>query len=219
MNLAWNRQKSEPDPHNIKSITFSDLGITRRSRGNPFAWNSGTNQPTINGLCIHLADYCDGGDDSATSSDLIKSYFAAAGGFTNPNFCAKCSGSVLGACVMAAAKDTIQQWCCFNSKVSMDINLAAYDQGLLNLYTDDRSRYANQVNNPGGVCGGVTVGMISRIDFSKGNYFKDMMDAIDINKMVNTNNFTNSAVSGRTQNRSGTASTQIFDHDVIYRYV
>ena len=209
VNLAWNRQKSEPDPHNIKSITFSDLGITRRSRGNPFAWNSGTNQPTINGLCIHLADYCDGGDDSATSSDLIKSYFAAAGGFTNPNFCAKCSGSVLGACVMAAAKDTIQQWCCFNSKVSMDINLAAYDQGLLNLYTDDRSRYANQVNNPGGVCGGVTVGMISRIDFSKGNYFKDMMDAIDINKMANTSNFTNSAVSGRTQNRSGTDSTQM----------
>lgn len=209
VNLAWNRQKSEPDPHNIKSTTFADLGITRRSKGNPFGWNSGTTQPTINGLCIHLADYCDGGDDSATSSDLIKSYFAAAGGFTNPNFCAKCSSSVLGACVTAAVKDTIQQWCCFNSKVSMDINLAAYDQGLLNLYTDNKSRYANQVNTSGGVCGGVTVGMISRIDFSKGNYFKDMMDAIDINKMINTNNFTNSTVSGRTQNRSGTDSTQM----------
>ncbi len=209
VNLAWNRQKSEPDPSNIKSTTFADLGITRRSRGNPFAWNSGTSQPTINGLCIHLADYCDGGDDSATSSDLIKSYFAAAGGFTNPNFCAQCTSSVLGACVTAAAKDTIQQWCCFNSKVSMDINLAAYDQGLLNLYTDNKSRYASQVNYSSGICGGVTVGMISKIDFSKGNYFKDMMDAIDINKMVNTSNFTNSAVSGRTQNRSGTDSTQM----------
>ncbi len=156
-----------------------------------------------------MADYCDGGDDSATFSDLIKSYFAAAGGFTNPNFCAKCSSSVFGACVSATAKDTIQQWCCFNSKVSMDINLAAYDQGLLNLYTDDKSRYANQVNSSGGYCGGVTVGMISQIDFSKGDYFKDMMDAIDINKMVNTSNFTNSAVSGRTQNRSGTDSTQM----------
>lgn len=209
VNLAWNRQKSEPDPSNIKSTTFADLGITRRSRGNPFAWNSGTTQPTINGLCIHLADYCNGGDDSATSSDLIKSYFAAAGGFTNPNFCAQCTSSVLGACVTAAAKDTIQQWCCFNSKVSMDINLAAYDQGLLNLYTDNKSRYASQVNYSSGICGGVTVGMISKIDFSKGNYFKDMMDAIDINKMVNTSNFTNSAVSGRTQNRSGSDSTQM----------
>jgi hypothetical protein len=209
VNLAWNRQKSEPDPSNIKSTTFADLGITRRSRGNPFAWNSGTSQPTINGLCIHLADYCNGGDDSATSSDLIKSYFAAAGGFTNPNFCAQCTSSVLGACVTAAAKDTIQQWCCFNSKVSMDINLAAYDQGLLNLYTDNKSRYASQVNYSSGICGGVTVGMISKIDFSKGNYFKDMMDAIDINKMVNTSNFTNSAVSGRTQNRSGSDSTQM----------
>lgn len=209
VNLAWNRQKSEPDPHNIKSTTFADLGITRRSRGNPFGWHTGTSQPTINGLCIHLADYCQGGDDSATNSDLVKGELSWAGAFENPNFCAHCSSSAFGACLTGEPRNTLQQWCCFNSKVSMDINLAAYGQGLLNLYTDDKSRYANQVNNSSGVCGGVTVGMISRIDFSKGNYFKDMMDAIDINKIVNTNNFTNSAVSGRTQNRSGTDSTQM----------
>ncbi|MCC5402504.1 hypothetical protein, partial [Staphylococcus aureus] len=82
----------------------------------------------INGLCVHLADSCEGGDDSATVSDLIKAQLSWAGGYTNPNFCAHCSSSILGACLTGEPRNVKQEWCCFNSKAALDINLAAYDQ-------------------------------------------------------------------------------------------
>jgi len=209
VNLAWDRQKAEPDPNNIKSITFSDLGITRRSQGKAFGWNTGTSQPVINGLCVHLADYCQGGNDKATSSDLVKSELSLFAAYANPNFCAACTSEIAGACMTGEPRNTLQQWCCFPSKVALDINLAAYDQNLINLYTDDGSRYSNQVNTNNGICGGVTVGMISRIDFSKGDYFKDLMSSIDVSQIVNTSNFTNANVSSNTQNRSVTDATSL----------
>lgn len=210
VNLAWNRLKAEPDPQNPKSITFAALGVTRPTGGKPFGWSSGTWQPTINGLCVHLADSCEGGDDSATVSDAIKAQFSWAGGYTNPNFCASCTTDLFGACLTGEPRNTIQQWCCFNSKVSMDINIAAYDQGLMNFYTNRGSRYEDQINHGNGICGGVTVGMISKIDFSKANYFKDMMDAIDVNQIIDNTSFT-SSVQGNTSNRSNSDATKMVD--------
>jgi hypothetical protein len=201
VNLAWNRQKSEPDPSKVKNVTFAEIGVRRQAPGRPFGWNSGTSQPIINGLCVHLADSCEGGDDSATFNDLIKGQFAWAGGLTNPNFCAHCTFSLLGNCITAEPRNVKQEWCCFTSKASMDINLAAYDQGLIGLYTG-ADRYGQQVPQNGGVCGGVTVGMVSAIDFSKGNYFQDLADSIDVNTIVDTSSFTNVNVQVNTQNRS-----------------
>lgn len=201
VNLAWNRQKSEPDPNNIKNITFADEGILRRNTGNSFGWSDSPNNPIINGLCVHFADYCEGGDDEATFSDLVKGEFVYAGGFTNPNFCAKCNTKVKKTCILGEPRPVLQQWCCFNSKVALDINLAAYDQGLLNIYTGG-NRYSDQIYHPNNICGGVTVAMISKIDFSKGNYFKDLMDSIDVNRIIDNTNFTNNSIQNNTQNRS-----------------
>lgn len=209
VNLAWNRLKGEPDPNNVRTTPLGALGVTRSPSGNPRGWGMG--QPEIQGLCIHLADYCDGGNDSGTNSDLIKAEFSYAGGFTNPNFCAACTNELLGVCLSGSPKDTLQQWCCFTSKVALDINVAAYDQGLLNFYTGDGSRYSNQVNHPNNICGGVTVGMISRIDFSRGNYFSDMMSAINVDKLIDTSNFTNANVQGNTQNRSNVDATSLIN--------
>lgn len=209
VNLAWNRLKGEPDPNNVRTTPLAALGVTRSPSGNPRGWGMG--QPEIQGLCIHLADYCDGGNDSGTNSDLIKAEFSYAGGFTNPNFCAACTNELLGVCLSGSPKDTLQQWCCFTSKVALDINVAAYDQGLLNFYTGDGSRYSNQVNHPNNICGGVTVGMISRIDFSRGNYFSDMMSAINVDKLIDTSNFTNANVQGNTQNRSNVDATSLIN--------
>ena len=211
VNLAWNRQKSEPDPKNIKNITFKDLKITRNPSGRPFGWYSGTNQPVINGLCVHLADSCQGGDDSATYSDLIKVELAGMGSYTNPNFCAKCTTDLIGNCITPEPKDVVQQWCCFSSKAAMDINLAAYDQGLIDFYTGNGSRYADQINHPNGNCGGVTVETISKIDFSKGDYFKDLMSSIDINKIIDNSSFTNVNIQGNTQTRSSKDATNMVD--------
>lgn len=212
VNLAWNRLKGESDPRNMKTVRLSDLGVSRRSNNNIFGWNSGTSQPVINGLCVHLADSCLGGNRSGTSSDLVKGEFSYAGGYSNPNFCAACTNELLGACITGTPKPVVQQWCCFSSKVAMDINLAAYDQGLLDFYNTSRSRHEDQryedlVRHSNGICGGVTVGMISRIDFSRANYFKDMMDNIDINQIIDTTNFTNVNVQGNTQGRSNNDAT------------
>lgn len=211
VNLAWNRQKSEPDPKNVKNITFKDLGITRKPSGKPFGWYSGTNQPVINGLCVHLADSCEGGDDNATFSDLIKFELGWAGGFTNPNFCGACTSGLIGNCTTAEPKNVVQQWCCFSSKAAMDINLAAYDQGLINFYTGNGSRYGDQINHPNGNCGGLTVDIISKIDFSKGDYFKDLMSSIDINKIIDTSSFTNVNIQGNTQSRSSKDGYRMVD--------
>ncbi len=210
VNLAWNRQKSEPDPNNIKNITFADEGISRPIGGNSFGWTDTPNKPVINGLCVHFADYCDDGDNDATFSDFIKGEFIYAGGFTNPNFCAKCTGRdpIFNKCILGEPKPVLQQWCCFDSKIALDINLAAYDQGLLNIYTGG-SRYADQIQHPNNVCGGVTVAIISKIDFSKGNYFKDLIDSIDINRIIDTTNFTNVNIQNNTQNRSNNDATNM----------
>ncbi|MBY0379408.1 MAG: hypothetical protein K2P99_03290 [Burkholderiales bacterium] len=209
VNLAWNRQKSEPDPNNIKNITFGDEGITRKSGGNPFGWIDPPNQPLINGLCVHFADFCEGGENDATYSDLIKVELAWAGGLTNPNFCAKCiRDPILNTCILGEPRQVLQQWCCFSSKVALDINLAAYDQGLLNIYKGG-DRYTDQIEHSNGVCGGITVGMISKIDFSKGNYFNDLMNSMDINQLIDNSNFTNSNIQGNTQNRSNIDATNM----------
>lgn len=211
VNLAWNRQKSEPNPNNIKNITFKDLGVTRTPSGKPFGWYSGTNQPVINGLCVHLADSCEGGDDT-TFNDWIKIQLSFAGSYTNPNFCSACgSDPVLGNCLVGNPRNVVQQWCCFNSKAAMDINVAAYDQGLINFYTGNSSRYADQVNHPNGNCGGVTVDIISKIDFSKGDYFKDLVDSIDINKIIDNSSFTNVNIQSNTQKRSNKDATNMVD--------
>ena len=213
VNLAWNRLKAEPDPNHVKTTRFSDIAVGRRSTGRAFGWNSGVSQPEINGLCIHLADSCEGGDDSGTVSDFIKAQLSWAGGFTNPNFCAACTvkDPILGKCLTGEPRNVVQQWCCFNSKIAMDINIAAYDQGLINFYTGNGSRYANQVNNGGGICGGVTVGMISKIDFSKADYFKDFMSSLNIDQLIDNTNFTNTSVQGNTSNRSNVDATGFVD--------
>jgi len=215
VNLAWNRMKSEPNPNAVRFTKFSDLKITRKPPNTAFGWHSegwGGNYPIINGLCVHFADYCEGGDNDATSSDFIKGTFSAIGGWTNNNFCAKCSlyASSSNKCLAAEPKQVFQQWCCFNSKIALDINLAAYDQGLLNIYTG-KDRHSDQIYHSN-TCGGITVEQISKIDFSKGNYFKDLMDSIDVNQIIDTSNFTNPNIRGNTQNRaSDTAASLIGD--------
>jgi hypothetical protein len=104
----------------------------------------------------------------------------------------------------------LQQWCCFSSKVALDINLAAYDQGLINVYTGG-NRYTDQINHSNDVCGGVTVGLISQIDFSKGNYFHDLINSIDVNQLTDTSNFTNSRVENNTQNRANNDATNMIN--------
>lgn len=211
VNLAWNRQKSEPDPNNIKTITFADEGVTRQPSGRAFGWNSGINQPQIQGLCIHLADYCDGGDDDGTYNDISKATLSWAGSYDNPNFCAQAiKDPIFGTVLSGTPKATMQQWCCFSSKASLDINLAAYDQGLINIYTGNGSKYADQVNHPNGICGGVTVGMVSKIDFSKGDYFKDLMSSMDITQIIDNTNFTNGNIQNNTSGRNtGSASSLV----------
>lgn len=211
VNLAWNRQKAEIDPNNIKNITFSDEGVTRARGGNSFGWNDTPNQPVINGLCVHFADYCEGGEDDATNSVAIKVELGWAGGLTNPNFCAKCvRDPILNTCISGEPRQTLQQWCCFSSKVALDINLAAYDQGLLNIYTGG-NRYTDQIHHENNICGGVTVEMISRIDFSRGNYFNDLMSSMDINQLIDTSNFTDGSIQGNTQNRANGTATNIIN--------
>ena len=53
--------------------------------------------------------------------------------------------------------------------------------------------------------------MISQIDFSKGNYFNDLMNSIDINQLTDTSNFTNSGVENNTQNRANNDATNIIN--------
>ena len=210
VNLAWNRQKAEPDPNNIKNISFADEGITRRDRGDHFGWHDAPNQPIINGLCVHFADYCDGGDNDATSNDLVRGLLAWAGSFTNPNFCAACIARepIGNNCILGEPRSVLQQWCCFSSKVALDINLAAYDQGLINIYTGT-NKYSDQMNHPENLCGGITVEQISKIDFSRGNYFKDLMSSIDVNQLIDNSNFTDSGIQGNTQNRANTDATNM----------
>lgn len=213
VNLAWNRQKAEAVVGQVKNTTFADEGITRRISGNPFGWRSDVNQPVINGLCVHLADSCEGGDNDATYSDLVKSELAGMAAYSNPNFCAKCTSRdpLFNTCLTGEPRAVKQEWCCFNSKIAMDINLAAYDQGLLDFYTGSGSRYSGQVNQSNNICGGVTVGMVSKIDFSKGNYFKDLMSSIDFKKIIDDKNFTDVNVEGKTQNRSNTDATTMIN--------
>ena len=210
VNLAWNRQKAEPDPNNIKSISFADEGVTRHDRGDHFGWHDAPNQPIINGLCVHFADYCDGGDNDATSNDLVRGLLAWAGSFTNPNFCAACIARepIGNNCILGEPRSVLQQWCCFSSKVALDINLAAYDQGLINIYTG-ASKYGDQISHSDNLCGGITVEQISKIDFSKGNYFKDLMSSIDVNQIIDNSNFTDSRIQGNTQNRANTDATNM----------
>lgn len=214
VNLSWNRLKSEPNPNSVKNTTFADLGITRGVPGSAFRWiapEGMPNQPIVNGLCVHFGDYCEGGDDSATNSDLIKGMFGAVGGWTNRNFCASCSvhEPLTDACLGGLPQEVLQEWCCFSSKVALDINLAAYDQGFLDIYTG-KSRYASQIKHSN-TCGGVTVDVISKIDFSKGNYFKDLMNSIDVNQLIDTSNFTNSNIQGNTQNRASDTALDIIN--------
>lgn len=215
VNLAWNRIKAEKDPNNVISRKLSTLGITRRAPANAFRWTSGTNEPVINGLCIHLADYCDGGDDAATNSRAVKSQLAEFN-TGNRNFCAKCDVKSFGSCVWGSPKPVRQQWCCFNSKVALDITLAAYDQGIIDLYNTPDSKSNNRffewvkLKGSNG-CGGITVSDISEIDFSKADYFRDLMDSFDMNKVLDMNNFTNGNVMNNTQNRSQTDAGKYVD--------
>lgn len=50
--------------------------------------------------------------------------------------------------------------------------------------------------------------MVSQIDFSKGNYFKDLADSIDVNKIVDMSSFTNN-VQVNTQTRSNMDVTKM----------
>lgn len=204
INLAWNRQKAEPDPNNINNITFEDLQITRPVPSEAFKWYSGQNKPIINGLCVHLADMCNGGDDRGTYSDWIKASLGLGitGGFTNDNFCARCIFPRKGKhCGIGQPREVIQQWCCFDSKVAMDINLAAYDQGLIDFYRRPGNRYSDQIYHDNDICGGLTFEQMAKIDFSKGNYFKDLMSSFDFNKIIDTSNFTDPTIVKNTQNR------------------
>lgn len=212
VNLAWNRIKAEKNPAQVHDMTLQEMGITRRPTGSPFSWHGGSGKPIINGLCVHFGDFCDGGDDKATNSDLVKSSLAAVGAYINPNFCAHCDAKdpVFHKCLAGSPRPTKQQWCCFDSKVALDINLAAYDQGLINFYTGG-DKYSSQLINQNGGCGGVKVSDISRIDFSKADYFKDLMNSIDMNKIVDQKNFTDVSVQNRTKNRSGADTSKFVD--------
>lgn len=213
VNLAWNRIKADPNPNNYKTTTLTELGVTRKPSGNAFNWSDHHNQPVINGLCVHFGDYCDGGDHSGTSSDAVKSELAGAGyNVYTSNFCAKCNTKAFGACVTGTPKPVKQQWCCYDSKVALDINIAAYDQGILNIYTgNDRFGSQMQLSNNNTSCGGIKVADIEKIDFSKADYFKDLMNSIDMNKVVDMKNFTNASVMTNTQNRSQKDTSSFVD--------
>lgn len=198
--LAWNRIKADPDPFNALIVRLMDLGITKPTPSNVTAW--GNDKPIyVQGLCAYLSNYNDGGNQADTDSVAGRAVCLG-----NANCGAKCSvrEPISGACLVASAVATREEWCCFNSKIAMDINLAAYDQGLTSFYRSN-SKFINGGNvvNVGGKCGGLTIGQISQIDFTKGNYLKDFQNSINVpnlNNIVNLNSV-NGGAQGAIQNR------------------
>jgi hypothetical protein len=203
--LAWNRKKASPNPNDVKTVTFQDMGIGRRPNGNAGAW--GDDKPfNIQGLCVYLANSCDGGDDKGTNS--IPGKLITLG---NANGCTHCTNELLGECITAEPNDVNEEWCCYNSKIAMDINLAAYDQGLIDLYNGSVDKYkgGGNVKHNGSKCGGLTIEQLSKIDFSKGNYFNDFISQIDINKFMNNDALQSNVARGSMQNRGGNTATKI----------
>lgn len=174
--LALNRMKSQVDPRNPETKTLASLGISRQLPKDIDKW--GDDKPVkVQGLCLYLSNYCDGGDDKGTNSAYLRGISLG-----NANACGVCTNSdpIFGSCLTADPKPVREEWCCFNSKLAMDINLAAYDQNYINFYNDEKhiGKYQSggNVTHDNGNCGGLTVGEISNIDFSKGDYFKDFSD-------------------------------------------
>jgi hypothetical protein len=201
--LAWNRIKADPNPFNAKKMTLSDLGVSRSVPGGVDGW--GGDKPIYTqGLCLYLSNFNDGGNQADT--DSVAGRVVCMG---NANCGAVCTNRdpITGICLTASAMATREEWCCYNSKLSMDINLAAWDQGILSPYKAN-SKYINggNVARSGNKCGGVTINQLSKIDFSKGNYFKDFQNSITVPNMsnvVNVNSVTGGAqgsIQGRVNN-------------------
>ncbi len=201
--LAWNRIKSDPNPFNAKTMSLSQIGITKPVPSSVGMWG-GDKPIVVQGLCMYLSNYNDGGNQADT--DSIAGKVVCMG---NANCGAVCTNKdpITKICLTASATATREEWCCFNSKLSMDINLAAWDQGLITPYRSN-SKFINggNVNRNGNKCGGLTINQLSKIDFSKVNYFKDFQNSITVpnmNNILNSNSVTGTAqnaVQGRVNN-------------------
>ncbi|MCX8514753.1 MAG: hypothetical protein ORN24_04220 [Burkholderiales bacterium] len=203
--LAWNRKKASPDPNNVKSFSFQELGVSRRPDGDNGHW--GDDKPLrVEGLCVYLSNYCDGGDDKGTSSAYLKAI-----SFGNAQACGVCTNSLFGECLTADPRDVSEEWCCYNSKLAMDMNLAAYDQGLTNLYDGSSNRYkgGGNVARNGTKCGGLSIEAMSRIDFSKGNYLTDFASQIDTSKFMNSQAVQGQPAQNSMQNRGNSKAQNI----------
>lgn len=178
--LAWNKLKSSADPRNPTITTFSQMGVTRAMPGGVNNWSS---EPPyrVQGLCMHLANTCLGGNDKGT--DWVRSFSFG----QSPNACGACTNEdpIWGNCLTADSKTVVQEWCCFDSKLALAMTVAAYDQGLINLYNGSTNKYAQNGNvaQSGNMCGGLTIKQLAQIDFSKADYFADFKSSI------NTENF------------------------------
>ncbi|MBY0379660.1 MAG: hypothetical protein K2P99_04585 [Burkholderiales bacterium] len=203
--LAWNRKKASSDPNNVKTVTFNDMGISRRASGNVGAWG-GDKPYIIQGLCVYLANSCDGGNDDGTNSIAGK-----VAGLGNANACFSCVLDMFGVCEPENLQphDVNEEWCCFSSKIAMDLNLAAYDQGLVDLFNGNPGKYKTNVINGNGKCGGITIETLSKIDFSKGNYLADFTSSIDTNKFMNSNALQGQNEQSNMTNRGKSNATSI----------
>ena len=173
--LALDKVKAEPDPNFLSQYTFTQLGL-KKPGGSAYRYGNNGGEPKVAGLCVYLGSWCNGNELASNSiigriGCLGHEACCVGGGdtpvFNPPDF---------------SNKATQEEWCCFTSKVSMDMNLAAYDQGLINFWKDNNpQQYLDGRNkdSPGNAnsddkaCAGVTVEQLSKIDFSKKDYFKN----------------------------------------------
>jgi hypothetical protein len=199
--LAWNRMKADPDPFNPKRTTLSEIGITNPIPNNVSHWGDAHDKPAYaEGLCLHLSNYNDGGNDADTGSIAGQTVCAVTAAFNAVNCGAVCTNRdpITGICITASPRPTRQEWCCFNSKIAEDITIAAWDQGITNPYrANEKFINGGDVTHDGGKCGGITVAQLSKIDFSKANYFKDFQNSIVPENLANIANM--NSVTGQAQ--------------------
>jgi len=207
--LAWNRIKADPNPFSAKKMSLSDFGITKPTPSNVGGW--GGDKPIyVQGLCLYLSNYNDGGNQADTDSIAGR---AVCLGSANCGAACTNKDPITGICLTATAKATREEWCCYNSKLAMDINLAAWDQNIITPYSNN-AKFVNggNVRKTNGKCGGVSISQLSQIDFGKVNYFKDFQNSISVpnlSNVVNMNSVTGGA-QGSVQSRvNNTMSSKI----------
>lgn len=191
--LALDKIKAEADPNFVAEYSFTQLGL-KKPGGSAFKYGNNGGEPKVVGLCIYLGSWCNG---NALASNSI---LGRIGCFGHEACCVGGGDDPIINRPDFNGKATQEEWCCFTSKVSLDMNLAGYDQGFISLwnsnnpqqYLDGKNKdLPGNANSDGKSCAGITIEQLSKIDFSKKDYFKNFSDDIEKRGTQSTQNIMN----------------------------